>query len=65
MKINERLVKVSAAAIPISEELELGDDIVLIVTGSAVKSEDRDNQDGTIDRIFTVKGELAVKVEDV
>ena len=65
MKINERLVKVSAAAIPISEELEMGAEIVLIVTGTVTKSEDSDNQDGTVNRTYTVKGELAVKVEDV
>ena len=65
MKINEQLVKVSAAAIPISEELEMGTELTLIVTGSITKSEDKDNQDGTIDRVFTLKGELAIKVEDV
>ena len=56
MKINETLVKISMSAIPIDHELKLGDDVKIVVMGTVVKSEDRDLQNGEIDRMFTVKG---------
>ena len=55
-KINEILVKISMSPIPVERELKLGDDVTIQVMGSVVKSEDRDNQDGTIDRVYHVKG---------
>lgn len=56
MRINETLVKISMSAIPIDHELALGEDVKIMVYGTVVKSEDRDLQNGEIDRIYTVKG---------
>lgn len=59
MKINEQLVKISAVATPLAGEIEIGKEVTVVVKGTVTKSEDRDNQDGTFDRIFTVKGEVS------
>ncbi len=56
MKVNEYLVKVSAGMVPIDQELALGDSVIVQVNGDVVKLEDQDNQDGTCQRIYTVKG---------
>lgn len=57
--INEQFIKLSSR-VPFREALELGDDIPVNVAGehyvyNVVKSEDLDKQDGTIDRVFTLK----------
>jgi len=59
MKINETLVTVSKAVIPIDHELKLGDDVTLTIEGSVVKKEHEDNQDGTYNVICKIKGYLA------
>lgn len=59
MKINEHLVKISAGYIVIPNELKMDEEVALIVKGQVTKIEDKSNQDGTIDRIYTVKGEIA------
>lgn len=59
MKVNEHLIKVSASAIPIEGELKLGDDVELMIQGTVVTVLDKDLQDGTIDRVYTIKGVLA------
>ena len=60
--VNERLVKISASAIITPEELHIGEEVSLLVKGSVVKIEDRDNQDGTINRVFVIKGELGESI---
>lgn len=59
MDINERFIKFSSR-VPFSENIELGEDLTVTVNGknyifNCVKTEDRDNQDGTIDKIYTLK----------
>lgn len=59
MNISEHLVKVSSR-IPFPKPLILGQDVVIIiddhrVLGSIVKTEDLDQQDGTIKRVYTIK----------
>ena len=59
MEIKEHLVKVSSR-IPFPKALILGQDVVIIIDGhetigNIVKTEDMDNQDGTINRIYTIK----------
>ncbi len=61
MKIDERLVKVSAGAITIPESLKVGEEVALYVKGTVVKVEYHDNQDGTVNEMAVVKGELAEK----
>ena len=59
MKISEYTLKISAGQISIAEALTLGEDIAVMVKGSIVKSEDYDLQDGTVRRVYTLKGEIA------
>jgi len=59
MKINEHLLRVSAGKIVIDRDLPMDQDIILTVRGSVVKYEDSSNQDGTVDRTYILKGEIA------
>lgn len=57
--INERFIKLSSR-VPFSKDINYGDDIIVIIGGhdyifNCVKIEGRDNQDGSIDKIFTLK----------
>ncbi len=59
MNINEQFVKLSGK-VPFPHPLTLGDDITVTIKDqvyiyNVVKSEDMDLQDGTIDRVFTLK----------
>ena len=64
--VNEVFIKFSSK-VPFAEAIELGDDLAVSVGTTkgaqsyffnAVKSEDKDNQDGTVDRIYTLKSLL-------
>lgn len=52
--INERLITITGKAC-ITGDLELGQEVNLRVNGGVVSIEDRDNNDGTFDRIIRVK----------
>ena len=52
--INERILKITGSS-SIERDLELGQDVSVDVEGSVVKIEERDNQDGTKDRVFFIK----------
>ncbi len=59
MTVSEHLVKVSSR-IPFPKALVLGQDVEIIidthrVIGNVVKTEDLDQQDGTIKRVYTIK----------
>lgn len=59
MTINEKFLKLSSR-IPYPQELILGQDITVVIGSenyifNCVKTEDMDNQDGTINRIYTLK----------
>lgn len=59
MEINEKFLKLSSR-IPFPKEIQLGQDLTVIVDGenyifNCVSSQDKDLQDGTIDRIYTLK----------
>lgn len=56
MQINEKLIKVSAGKVPIEGDIKLGDDVQILISGTVVKEEHEDNQDGTINQVFVVKG---------
>ncbi len=58
-KIDEHLIRISAGKIPIDQAIDMGDDVTLQVEGTVVKIEDSDNQDGTINRTYVVKGVAA------
>ena len=58
-EISERFVKLSSR-VPYPNNITLGSDIVVVIGGishiaNCVKSEDEDNQDGTIKRIYKLK----------
>lgn len=59
MTINEHLVKVSSSSVPIMQALNLGTDVVIRISGSVVKIEDKDNHDGTFNRLYIIKGVVA------
>ncbi len=59
MKIDEHLVKISAGQVVIDGELEQDQEVALMIKGNVTKVEYKSNQDGTSNRIITVKGYLA------
>lgn len=63
-KIDEHLVKISAGFVPIADELAIDEDVTLIVQGAVTKTEDRSNQNGTVKRVYTVKGIIAEAVKE-
>lgn len=56
MKVNSRSVKISAGKIEIEHALQNGAEVSLRVQGDVVKEEHIDNQDGTEDIVYVVKG---------
>lgn len=64
MKLNDNLLRISAGSIYLDKPLELGTEVTLIVRGTITKTEDKDQQDGTYDRVFTCKGEIALEVKE-
>lgn len=63
LRVNEYLVSVSAKYFPIVEhDLKQDESIALAVYGQVVSIEDVSNQDGTVKRVFKVKGEIAQAV---
>jgi len=57
--INERFVRLTST-VPFPEDITYGDDIAVEIKGrsyifNCVKIEGKDNQDGTIDRVFILK----------
>lgn len=58
--IDEILVRASNR-VPIEKKLEMGQDVTIEIKGSVVKEEVTDNQDGTVNVCYIVKG-LTAKV---
>lgn len=58
MKVNSRSVKISAGKIEIDKPLQNGSSVILRVEGDVIKEEHVDNQDGTEDIVYHVKGIL-------
>lgn len=57
--INERFVRLTST-VPFPEDITYGDDVSVEIKGrsyifNCVKIEGKDNQDGTIDRVFILK----------
>ena len=52
--INENLISFSGKG-HISKELNLGVDVNIKIQGGVITVEDRDNQDGTFDRVYKIK----------
>ena len=64
MEINERLVKISAGLVPIEGKLELGEDVQILLSGTVTKTEQMDQQDGTYNLVFIVKGTISYVNEE-
>jgi len=56
LEINEHLVQIKGDRITIPNGLRLGQDVRLVVDGNVEKILEQDNQDGTKDVIYMVKG---------
>lgn len=65
MKIDSHLLKLSASPIYIESPLELGSEVTGFFKGEVVKVEDKDNQDNSFNRTYTVKGVIAERLEDL
>lgn len=59
MRIDNYLIKISAGYVQVPSKLELGSDVLALVDGEITKVEQKDNQDGTFDEVYTVKGRIA------
>jgi hypothetical protein len=55
LTINERKIKITGS-ISIEKELTLGQDVEVKIKGSVVAVQHNDNQDGSEDIVFKVKG---------
>lgn len=54
--INEHIIKITGSfCITADQAPRIGDDLTIAIQGSVVKTEDSDNQDGTINRLYKVK----------
>jgi predicted Zn-dependent protease len=63
MDTNEKVLRiVGGSSLRPEQEFELGDDVVAQVEGSVIKIEEKDNQDGTKDRIFIIK-QISVEIK--
>lgn len=54
MEVNSHILKLTGKA-ELEHGMTLGDDYTITLNGQIVKQEDKDNQDGTVDRIYTFK----------
>lgn len=63
METNEIRLKVSTALIAITEELTIGQDVMLSLQGTVTQRIEKDNDDGTVDVTYVVKGVIAYNEE--
>lgn len=64
LTINEHLVKISSGLMVTDKPLKLGDDVAILVKGTVTKIEQRDNNDGTFDQIYVVKGVIGEALDE-
>ena len=64
MIVNEHLIKIQGtSAIPIERELSLGSDVSIRIDGTVIKELAEDNDDGTKNVTYIVKGILAYELQ--
>ena len=51
---NSHILRITGSA-ELESALKLGDDYTFIVIGNVVKDETKDNQDGTVDKVYKLK----------
>jgi hypothetical protein len=62
MQVNEHLLKISGKRrdlIVLTKPLQMDQEVILKVEGQVVKIEDETNNDGTVNRIYIIKGIIA------
>ena len=59
MEINEKILRITGS-VSLEKEIKFGEDIEIIVRGALVKTELKDNNDGTFDKVYKVKMEEIV-----
>lgn len=62
--VDQHLIKISMGQIPIDKKLKLSEDVKLFVSGNITKVEQKDNQNGTFDEVYTIKGIVADALVD-
>ena len=56
MEINEKILRITGS-VSLEKEIKFGKDIEITVRGALVKTELKDNNDGTFDKVYKVKME--------
>ena len=59
-----KVICVSMSKVPIQGELKLGDEVQILMHGEVVKEEREDNQDGSYNQVFIVKGTISYVNEE-
>lgn len=62
--VDEHLLKVSAATIVLDQPLGIDDEVMIVLKGDVVSQQDKTNHDGTVQRIYTVKGFISFNVTE-
>lgn len=65
MSINERTIQIRADKISTTSELENGQDVLLYVRGSVKSILHKDNDDGTEDLVYIIKGIFTESAEEI
>lgn len=65
MSINERTITLKGDKISTTSELELGDDVLLYVRATVKSITHEDNNDGTEDLVYHLKGVFSERVEEI
>ena len=60
MKVNERLLTISRAYIATADDFNLGDELSISIEGEVVKIEHKDNQDGTENIVYHIRGKQEI-----
>jgi len=62
--INERILKITGSA-TLEDDLKFGNELGIVLRGSLVKTELKDNNDGSFNKIFKVKLLTLEQIEEV
>jgi len=57
-KIDERLLRINSNPVILFGKLKMDENVSMLVKGNVIKIEDKTNDNGTVDRIFVIKGTI-------
>jgi hypothetical protein len=63
-QVNEYMIKVSMGRMVVDRPMQLGDSVRVLIEGDVTKIEQLDNQDGTHDEVYVVKGIYAQNLNE-